>query len=269
MKPLDDQNLAYERAVAEARDDPSMRHVIQEAFLHEDARAALNAFVASEHAARVRRLLREAKVKPGARVLELGGGRGLMSALLSREGFDVVLCEPNPSHVCGAGAARELQRSSGAAFEVVQAGIDVLPPVPSFDAIVCRAVLHHIRPLLPVLRSIRERLTPGGAFLAVDEPTVRRPSHERRALAVHPFVPYGVDERAFTPGHYRRALREAGFVGVASRFPVAYADYRSVIRPRGRAPYAVLRYGAYRLRDELLHPPGTVRAFIGRRPNSQ
>ena len=138
MKPLEDQDLAYERAVLEARRDPSMRALVEQAFLHEDPGAALTAFAASEHAARAKRLLRAAGVRPGARVLELGGGRGLMSAILSREGFDVALCEPNPSDVCGAGAAREVQATTGLAFQVTEGGIGSLPRTPTFDAVVCR-----------------------------------------------------------------------------------------------------------------------------------
>ena len=264
MKPLEDQDLAYERAVLEARRDPSMRALVEQAFLHEDPGAALTAFAASEHAARAKRLLRAAGVRPGARVLELGGGRGLMSAILSREGFDVALCEPNPSAVCGAGAAREVQATTGLAFQVTEGGIGSLPRTPTFDAVVCRAVLHHVDPLVPALQAVRERLVPGGWFVAVDEPTIRRSSHEQRAIGSHPFVPYGVHERAFTPGYYCRALREAGFARVRVRFPVAYADYRLVIHPEGPAGLMRLRYCAYRLRDQLLHPPGTVRTFVAR-----
>jgi len=155
------------------------------------------------------------------------------------------------------------------AFEVTGAGIETLSLTRAFDAVVCRAVLHHVEPLVPVLRAVRDRLKPGGAFLAVDEPTVRRSAHEERALAEHPFVPYGVKERVFTPAHYRFALREAGFVGVRAGFPVAWIDYRSVIHPEGARALTTLRYCAYRLRNQLLHPPGSVRSFVARRPQTQ
>jgi len=268
MNPSEGQDLAYERAVMKARGDPSMRRVVEESFLQEDARIALAAFAASEHAARVRRRLHLAGVGRGARLLDVGGGRGLMSALLTREGFEVVLCEPNPSAICGAGAAQDLQAMTGISFEVAEGGIESLSRGPRFDVAVCRAVLHHIEPLVPVLRDVWGRLVPGGSFLAVDEPTVRLAKHEPRALAVHPFVPYGVRERAFTPRYYRRALKRAGFVGVHARFPVAYSDYRSLLRSEGPAFLAFMRYSGYRLRDQLLHPPGTVRTLLARRPKS-
>lgn len=264
MSAVTGQDLAYERAVLEARTDPRMRTVVEEAFLDEDAAAVLARFAASEHASRALRLLRDASVFPGARVLDLGGGRGILSALLAGEGYDVVLCEPNPSKVCGAAAAERLSASLDRGFRVREGVVAELAIDEPFDAAICRAVLHHVEPLVPVLTDVRRRLKPGCPFIATDEPTVRRPAHEAALQAGHPFVRFGVEEHAFTPAYYRRAFRAAGFTDVRTRFPVSFPDHRA---GRGRSlGIGALRYAAYRARDELRHTPGAVRVVLGRRP---
>jgi 2-polyprenyl-3-methyl-5-hydroxy-6-metoxy-1,4-benzoquinol methylase len=257
-------DVAYEQAVLRARADPRMHKVLEEAFLDDGAEGVLERFARSEHAARARRLLLAAGARPGARVLDVGGGRGILSAFLASEGYDVVLCEPNPSEVCGAGAARELSRRRAGGFTVHEGVVAELPLDEPFDAAICRAVLHHVEPLVPVLADVRARLRPGSAFVAMDEPTVRRGRHEAVVQAEHPFVPFGVEEHAFTPAYYRRALRHAGFVEVRTSFPVAAADYVAAGAHRG--PGGRLRYRLYRARDQLRHPPGAVRVLVGRRP---
>src|SRR3954452_20020739 len=105
MSSADDQELAYERAVRTARQEPTMRHVVEQGFLHEDPLDAFNAFRSSEHWARVLWLMHLRGVTPRSRVMDFGGGRGLIAAALAQAGYDVLLCEINPSDVCGTGAA--------------------------------------------------------------------------------------------------------------------------------------------------------------------
>ncbi len=257
-----DQDAAYERAVIAVRSRPVMRSVVEEAFLHEDAREAVEAFRTSEHGARVRRLLLELHIHPGARVLDFGGGRGVLSAALALDGYRVTLCEINPSPVCGTGAARELRAATGGDFAIVGDLSEALEANSAYDAVVCRAVLHHLAPLAGVLAEVATTLQPGTWLLAVDEPTLQHPRDLARLRAMHPFVSYGVDEQAYTVAAYTEALARAGFDHVRVRFPVAFADYRRHIRS---GPTAPLRYGLYRLRSRLRPQPGDVRTFLARR----
>ncbi len=266
MHATRDQNLAYERAVQTARADPSLRRFVEDAFLHEDAHAALEAFAASEHWARVRRLLADMEVPAGARVLDFGGGRGLVAACLAREGYEAVLCEINPSAVCGTGAAASVAAVAGVGFEIVDRPVGELAGGPPFDAVVCRAVLHHVSPLVTTLRQVRGVLAPGGALVASDEPTVRRSTDVARLRATHPFTRFGVEETAYRVREYVRALEAAGFVTVRARFPVAYRDYRRLLRPASPAPAVAARYAVYRLRSTVRHEPGAVRSFTARSP---
>jgi 2-polyprenyl-3-methyl-5-hydroxy-6-metoxy-1,4-benzoquinol methylase len=260
-----DQDQAYEEAVLAARADPALAQTIEESFLDEDGAVALRRFQASEHWARIERLLAGKGVKPGAKVVDLGGGRGLVSAALADAGYRTVLCEPNPSTVCGRGAAGRLRSAAGVEFDLAAGDIAELAGG-EFDAVVCRAVLHHIEPLVPVLGSVRAALRPGGSLVCSDEPTLRDRSELPRLRQLHPFVQFGVDENALTEAEYRGALEGAGFVDVRLGFPVAWRDYQRFIRPDTAVPLAAALYWRYRLRSRLRPIPGEVRAITATAP---
>ncbi|HWO16486.1 MAG TPA: class I SAM-dependent methyltransferase [Solirubrobacterales bacterium] len=266
--PKLDQDQAYEEAVLAARADPTLSRTIRESFLDEDDVVALRRFQASEHWARIERLLASRRIEPGAKVLDLGGGRGLVSAALAVAGYRTVLCEPNHSGVCGRGAAERLRSAAALKFEVVGGDVAELAGG-EFDAVVCRAVLHHIEPLVPVLRSVRAALRPGGSLICSDEPTVREVSELGRLRESHPFVQFGVDENALTEAQYRQALEEAGFVEVTLGFPVSWGDYRRLLRPNILLPVALVLYWRYRFRSTLRPVPGEVRTIVATAPEPE
>lgn len=260
-----DQDRAYEGAVLSAWQDSTMRTIVERAFLHENVEAALAAFLRSEDCARAMRLLRSAGVNPGARVLDLGGGRGLLAAALAVHGFEASLCEPNPSQVCGAGAAGRLRRTLDRDFAITPGPVGELPPM-AFDAVICRAVLHHVESLEDALTAVRHVLVPGGVFIATDEPTVRRPSDLEAAQELHPFARYGVDEQAHPVGHYLDALAAAGFIEGRAGFPVALGDYLGHVQRDIPRAIGIALYARYRLRSWLRPTPGQVVALTARRP---
>jgi SAM-dependent methyltransferase len=264
MTVADDQSVAYERAVAAARRDPALRRSIEEAFLHEDPLEALGAFRASEHWARVRRLLSYLGVPPRSAVLDFGGGRALIAASLALDGYRATLCEINTSPVCGTEAAAALRDAAGVDFHIISRPLSTLPASERFDVVVCRAVLHHVSPLVPVLSDIHRVLVPGGAFVASDEPTVRRIQEIGAVRAAHPFTRFGVDERAYRVRDYLDALRAAGFRRTRAHFPVALSDYRRHVRPEAGVAAAATRYLAYRARATTRPKPGDVRSFTAR-----
>ena len=132
--------------------------------------------------------------------------------------------------MCGRGAAERLRSAGSLDFEIAAGDVADLPRQ-GFDAVVCRAVLHHVEPLVPVLGSVHGALRPGGALVCSDEPTIRDEAELPSLRRLHPFVQFGVDENALTEEQYRQALRSAGFVSIEVRFPVSWADYRRFVRP--------------------------------------
>ena len=198
-------------------------------------------------------------------MVDFGGGRGLVAAALATEGYRVTLCEPNPSPVCGHGAGARLRDAASLDFEIAAGDVAELERE-GFDAVVCRAVLHHVEPLVPVLGSVLGALRPGGWLVCSDEPTIRDAGELPRLREMHPFVRFGVDENALTTDQYRRSLEEAGFTSVEVRFPVDWVDYRRFVRPQTPAPIARALYWRFRLRSSLRPEPGAVRSLIARRP---
>lgn len=267
--PLDAQDAAYEQAVLSARADPEMRDVVLDSFLQEDLAEALDSFMASEHWARIQRHLRRLDVPAGARVLDFGGGRGLVAAALSRSGYRATLCEPNPSDVCGSGAALRLSEMLDGGFTVEASSLDELAPGDGFDAVVCRAVLHHVKPLTGVLRQLLDVLQPGAPLIASDEPTIREPRELEILRREHPFVRYGVDEWATTSSEYAAALREAGFENIRVSFPVSFSDYRDVVRSDLSLALATAAYARYRAWAILRPRPGESRTILARRPRDK
>lgn len=264
--PDQDQDLAYERAVIEGRRDPSLKNAIESAFLEEDSLRALARFGKSEHAARMLRLLGDANVVPGSRVLDFGGGRGLVAGTLSLEGFQTTLCEPNRSPVCGTGAAEAMRSAGELDFEISAGKVEDLDD-DAFDAVVCRAVLHHLEPLVPILREVRRVIRPGGALICSDEPTIRRARDLEVLQRENVFVQYGVEETALRKSDYVQALQEAGFKDIRVKFPVSWRDYRDRVRPETNTVIASALYLRYRARSSLRPTPGEVRSIVARNPS--
>jgi len=257
----DEQNLAYERAVRAARAKPELRELVERSFLQEDPVEAYRAFLRSEDWARVHRLLRARGAPRAARVIDFGGGRGHLSAALAHSGYDVVLCEINPSEVCGTGAARRLREAIGADFEIEDRGIAALAERGAFDAAVCRAVLHHVEPLAETLARLRATLRRGGVFVASDEPTVRSPEDAAFVRQTHAFTQFGVAETAYRVSDYVDALRTAGFTDVRVHHPVHWSSYREILHPSLPLAIVAAGYARLRVRAILVRRPGDVRAF--------
>jgi SAM-dependent methyltransferase len=132
---------------------------------------------------------------PAGTLYDIGGGNGYVATALQADGRDVALVEPGP------GARNALRRG---VRKVIHATMDdarftphSLPAAGAFD------VIEHIADDGTFLRSIRERLVPGGRFY----------------LTV-PAFPFLWSEQDVHAGHFRRysprtlsrALHEAGFM---------------------------------------------------------
>ncbi|MBY0563983.1 MAG: class I SAM-dependent methyltransferase [Hyphomonadaceae bacterium] len=141
--------------------------------------------VRSWREARARAAYLASFLTPGARILDFGCGTGEFLKLAADAGCQVVGIEPSETY---------------AAYARRTHGLDVLCaswracqlPAQSFDLIVCREVLEHLRDPVDAIGAIATWLRPGGAaYLAVPDMRANdKPSFERFHFAhVYGFTP--------------------------------------------------------------------------------
>jgi len=116
------------------------------------------------------RLLTEAGIGPGMRVLDVGSGTGdvaLRVARLVGETGSVLGIDMNSDAVSDARRRADEQGVDNVRFEVVDAAAPA-PALGPFDAITCRRVLMYRSDRIEMLRALRPLLVPGGR-IAVQE----------------------------------------------------------------------------------------------------
>ena len=116
-----------------------------------------------------RRLLREAGIGPGQRVLDLGTGAGdvaLLAAELVGPAGSVLSIDLNPQRV--AYARDRCDRAGVSQVSFVEGDLDSLGLTEAFDAVVSRFVLRDVRDA-PAVLATAARLTPAGVVVAQEK----------------------------------------------------------------------------------------------------
>lgn len=167
---------------------------------------------------------------PTAHVLDLGAGRGALSAAVL-DGLPearVTLVDVDPAML---GEAR--RRLAPFADRVDFREASFLDPLPAADAVVASLALHHVRDMAAktdVYRSIHDALAPGGVFLNLDaamteDPRLRALNFDRWAARMADgempdaearghFAAWEAGDRYFPLDEELAALRRAGFAEV-------------------------------------------------------
>ena len=117
------------------------------------------------------RVLREAGLEPGMRVLDLGSGmadHALLAARIVGPGGYVVGVERDPGTL--AAARGRLDRLGATNVEVVQGDVTALDAVPGapWDAVIGRLVLHYVPEPAAALRSAAAVVRPGGLLVGLE-----------------------------------------------------------------------------------------------------
>ena len=160
-----------------------------------------------------RRLIDQANIRPGDRVLDLGCGTGTLTLMIQRAhpGAEIVGLDGDPQVLA---FALEKARRVGIQITWDEGLADCLPyPAGSFDRVVSSLVIHHLAPeakrkaMLEVLRVLR----PGGTFHILDFGKPHSLVMRMASLLVSWFEPV----RENLDGKLIAILEEAGFNSVS------------------------------------------------------
>ena len=273
--------MTWDEAVAYVRSRSEYAELIRDAYLDENPLDAANRYERGEEFLSFYSLL-SSRVSPGASILDLGAGNGILSYALSRKGYRVAALEPDPSKTLGRGAIRFLAESSGVDISVIDGWGESIPESgASWDGIVARQVLHHARSLGKMCKEVFRVLKPGGVFFAIREHVIRSLKDKEIFFQIHPLHRFYGGENAFLLKEYLRAFREAGFSGIRSwgfwETPINYAPLSSAelqTKLSRRLPFvpqrflregAAFRRMAAKAMNYLFFTPGCLYSFMMRK----
>lgn len=156
-----------------------------------------------------RRLLEQAALRPGQRVLEIGCGTGnlLLAAKRAQRGAVVVGLDPDLSALA---RAQRKARRRGLAVQLDRGYADELPYADgSVDVVLSSFMLHHVAAdeREPAMREVLRVLRPGGALHLVDIGGPESHEHGRTARGARRHELTGENEH----GSVADLLRRAGF----------------------------------------------------------
>jgi ubiquinone/menaquinone biosynthesis C-methylase UbiE len=188
-----------------------------------------------------KKLIQQAAISPGQRVLEIGCGTGNLAILAGElnPAAQVVGIDPDPKAL---GRARRKAQQSKAALQFDPGFAEELPyPDESFDRIFSAFMLHHIQgegKLLTVREAWRV-LKPGGSLYLVDFE-----EGQHRAGGIHGFIASRVHSRHGSSSQHMvlGLMRDAGFKDIQE---VAHETtilgrivYYTAVRPPATPPAA-------------------------------
>jgi SAM-dependent methyltransferase len=151
---------------------------------------------------------------PGARVLDLGAGRGWAARRFAQRGCTTIAIDVGDDPLVGVGRALALAAHDGTRISPIVADGENLPLAPGcLDLVFCAATLHHATDLPALLSSVGRALRRGGLLIAINEPVIADGADSAAALGspeVARELSYGINETRPHLDDYRRALSGAG-----------------------------------------------------------
>ena len=168
-----------------------------------------------------KRLLEQASIRPGDRVLEIGCGTANLAILAKRLNptAEVVGIDPDPKALS---RARKKAHHAGLQLEFREAFTEELPfPDGSIDKVLSAFMLHHIQPdsRHTALREVHRVLRPGGSLLLADfedgeHPRSRHSPHASHRVAA-PRVQSGIAQLMLEAGFQeaRRVSHQGSLLG--------------------------------------------------------
>lgn len=269
---MSDKLSTWEEAVIWLRSQPDQAGLTRACYYDDPLIDAADRFYRSSEWAEIQKKI----TGNNGRVLDLGAGRGISSYAFSRDGWDVVALEPDPSNIVGAGAIRSLMRESNLQTGIIRAYAESLPFKNStFDAVYGRQILHHAQNLRTMCNEIARVLKPGGVFIATREHVISRPEDLPIFLEQHPLQKMYGGENAFLLRQYQDALANSGikmteilnqFNSDINLFPQSITLRKKQLAEKFCFPFpSLIPSILVTIRGTFDTTPGRLYSFIGRK----
>lgn len=208
----------WEEIIDAAQGNPEMQNLLQDAYLHRDLGRSLERYRSSDE---FREILLELRTHaPNAkRLLDVGGGNGVMSIAFALEGFEVTLVEPSTGGITGVAGARRLLNFAAATIDstlpqrvaILEQALEAFESEQKFDIIHCRQVVHHLKDPAVGVKKFYSLLKPGGIALLLREHVIFDEADLQLFLQSHPFQGYSGGEFGYRQDEYSGFLTGAGF----------------------------------------------------------
>lgn len=227
-----DKGDRFDKAVRWALEQPELQEVMYETYTTHNTVENARRFGKSGEFDATIKILSELGQPPERRprVLDIGCGNGIASYAFSRAGYDVVAVDSSASDVCGTGAAKELQETDGAKFEIYTDDVRNIDFETDFDVVYARQFFHHMEELDPVVTGLEELLAEGGVLCGLREHVIWNENQREKFLENHPLHHITQDEGAFYRDEYREAFSQGSL-----RLAVELHPYESPINVHPRS----------------------------------
>ncbi len=205
---MKDNLISWEESVKWLKDQPDQQELVRHCYYDDPLAVAAERFNNSDEWHAVLQLLNG--FLPG-KVLDLGAGRGISSYAFAKAGCEVTALEPDLSTVVGAGAIKELVKTTQLPINVISEYAETLPfSDSSFDIVYGRAVFHHARDLWQFCSEASRVLRKGGVFIATREHVISRKEDLQSFLCSHPLHHLYGGENAYLLTEYTEAILSSG-----------------------------------------------------------
>ncbi|MEZ4901454.1 MAG: methyltransferase domain-containing protein [Spirosomataceae bacterium] len=203
--------MTWEETIIQLQSDPSFSSLVRDTYLLPNLPANVERFRTSAEWAETLSLLRR-YAPASTTLLDLGAGNGVASLSLALAGYQVTAAEPDPSHIVGTGAIKQLvAHYQLPQLTITEASGEKLPlPMGVFDIVYVRQALHHAADLGMFVKEASRVLKKGGILLTVRDHVVHNDRDKARFLVRHPLHRYYGGENAFSLPTYQAAFEIAG-----------------------------------------------------------
>ncbi len=208
---------------------------------------------------------------PGASLLDIGAGYGIIAIYLASQGYRVTAAEPSPE-LCD--YIDNAARLYGLTLDVCNVSAEYLHQLvaASFDACLFNASLHHCDDPAQALANCHALLRPGGKVALLNEPLLqffRSKAWFNRQLDTGQLLvgDYGGNEHIYYYHEYRALLARAGFSDISDfvafryRHPASY--FRVLHSEKARSISFLVRRLYYSAIAGLLHLGLVGRPAVG------